>query len=117
MVGRRKGTEKTGGRKAGTPNKVSGTVKEWIASIIDGNRKQFEDDLEKLEPGERVRVISNLLQYVTPKMQNSSPAEILEAEYKKLEELLENAPDEAINKIVERIEGLKYESGRTGTED
>ena len=111
MVGRRKGTEKTGGRKAGTPNKVSGTVKEWIASIIDGNRKQFEDDLEKLEPGERVRVISNLLQYVTPKMQSSSPAEMLEAEYKKLEELL------AINKIVERIEGLKYESGRTETKD
>lgn len=61
MVGRRKGTEKTGGRKAGTPNKVTGTVKEWIASIIDGNREQFENDLEKLEPGERVRVISNLL--------------------------------------------------------
>ena len=56
MVGRRKGTEKTGGRKAGTPNKVSGTVKEWIASIIDGNREQFEKDLEKLEPGERVRI-------------------------------------------------------------
>ena len=50
-------------------------------------------------------------------MQSSSPAEMLEAEYKKLEELLENAPDEAINKIVERIEGLKYESGRAETED
>lgn len=111
------GKGRMGGRKAGTPNKVTGTVKEWIASIIDGNRKQFEDDLEKLEPGERVRVISNLLQYVTPKMQSSSPAEMLEAEYKKLEELLENAPDEAINKIVERIEGLKYESGRKEAED
>lgn len=111
------GKGRMGGRKAGTPNKVTGTVKEWIASIIDGNRKQFEDDLEKLEPGERVRIISNLLQYVTPKMQSISPAEMLEAEYRKLEELLESAPDEAINKIVERIEGLKYESGRAKTED
>lgn len=117
MVGRKKGTEKTGGRKKGTPNRISGTVKEWITSIIDTNRNQFENDLELLEPGERVRIISNLLQYVTPKMQSSSPAEMLEAEYKKLEELLENAPDEAINKIVERIEGLKYESGRTETKD
>ena len=116
MVGRRKGTEKTGGRKAGTPNKVSGTVKEWIASIIDGNREQFEKDLEKLEPGERVRIISNLLQYVTPKMQSSSTAEMLEAEYKQLEELLENAPDEAINKIVECIAGLKDDSGRKEAE-
>lgn len=117
MVGRRKGTEKTGGRKAGTPNKVSGTVKEWIASIIDGNRKQFEDDLEQLEPGERVRIISNLLQYVTPKMQSSSPAEMLEAEYKKLEELLENSPDEVVDKVIERIKRLKDESGRTETKD
>lgn len=111
------GKGRMGGRKAGTPNKVSGTVKEWIASIIDGNRKQFEDDLEKLEPGERVRVISNLLQYVTPKMQSISPAEMLEAEYRKLEELLESAPDEAINEIVERVKRLKYESGRKEAED
>ena len=97
------GKGRMGGRKAGTPNKVTGTVKEWIASIIDGNRKQFEDDLEKLEPGERVRIISNLLQYVTPKMQSISPAEMLEAEYRKLEELLESAPDEAIDEIVERV--------------
>lgn len=111
------GKGRMGGRKAGTPNKVTGTVKEWIASIIDGNRKQFEDDLEKLEPGERVRVISNLLQYVTPKMQSISPAEMLEAEYRKLEELLESAPDEAINEIVERVKRLEYESGRAETED
>lgn len=50
-------------------------------------------------------------------MQSLSPAEMLEAEYKKLEELLENSPDEAINKIVERIKRLKDESGRTETED
>lgn len=111
------GKGRMGGRKAGTPNKVTGTVKEWITSIIDGNRKQFEDDLEKLEPGERVRVISNLLQYVTPKMQSISPAEMLEAEYRKLEELLESAPDEAINEIVERVKRLEYESGGKETED
>lgn len=111
------GKGRMGGRKAGTPNKVSGTVKEWIASIIDGNRKQFEDDLKELEPGERVRIISNLLQYVTPKMQSISPAEMLEEEYRKLEELLESAPDEAIDEIVERVKRLKDESGRTETED
>ena len=111
------GKGRMGGRKVGTPNKVSGTVKEWIASIIDGNREQFEKDLEKLEPGERVRIISNLLQYVTPKMQSISPAEMLEAEYRKLEELLESAPDEAIDEIVERVKRLKDESGRTETED
>ena len=77
----------------------------------------LKEDLEKLEPGERVRIISNLLQYVTPKMQSISPAEMLEAEYRKLEELLESAPDEAIDEIVERVKRLKDGSGRTETED
>ena len=53
MVGRRKGTEKTGGRKSGTPNKVSGKGKEGRASIIDGNREKFEKNMGKLEPGGR----------------------------------------------------------------
>ena len=75
MAGRRKGTEKTGGAQERHSKQISGTVKEWIASIIDTNRNQFENDLELLEPGERVRVISNLLQYVTPKMQSMSPGE------------------------------------------
>lgn len=117
MRGRKKGTEKTGGRKAGTPNRVTGTVKEWIASIIDGNRQQFENDLKDLEPGERVKIISNLLQYVTPKMQSISPDEMLDAEYKKLEELLESAPDDAIEKIAERIKRLENEARRTTTKN
>ncbi len=117
-MGQKKGqTGNPNGRPKGTPNKVTGTVKEWIASIIDGNRQQFEEDLTKLDAGERVRVISNLLQYVTPKMQSASPEELLEAEYKKLEELLDIAPDEAINEIVERINRLENESRRETAED
>ena len=42
---------------------------------------------------------------------------LLDAEYKKLEELLENAPDDVVDKIVERINRLKDEAGRTKAED
>lgn len=115
-MGRKKGTTKTGGRTVGTPNKITGTVKEWITSIIDGNRQQFEEDLEKLEPGERVRVIS-ILQYVTPKIQSANPEELMEAEYQKLSELLDSAPDEVINEIVKRINRLSNDRRRTTTED
>jgi uncharacterized membrane protein len=102
-MGRKKGTTKTGGRTSGTPNKITGTVKEWIASIIDGNRQQFEDDLEKLEPGERVRVISNLLQYITPKIQSVSAEEQFEKEMQKIRELLFEFPEEAIDRIAEKV--------------
>lgn len=118
-MGRKKddGKGRLGGRTAGTPNKVTGTVKEWIATIIDGNRGQFEKDLKALEAGERVRVISNLLQYVTPKMQSASPEELLETEYQKLSDLLDSAPDEVVNEIVERIKRLTNDRRRTETED
>ena len=116
-MGRKKGTEKTGGRVAGTPNKITGTVKEWIASIIDGNRKQFEKDLTELEAGERVRVISNLLPFVVPKLQSASVEELLEAEYKKLEELLDTAPDEALDEITERIKRLTDDRRRETAKD
>ena len=42
---------------------------------------------------------------------------MLEAEYEKLEKLLENAPDEAINEIMERINKVKDESRRASKED
>ena len=111
MAGRRKGTEKTGGRKAGTPNKVSGTVKEWIASIIDGNRKQFEDDLKELEPGERVRIISGLLSYVAPKQAPSRPDEELRKEKELLYDLLMDLPDEFVRRISDRLNELEKSDG------
>lgn len=69
-MARPKGIPKTGGRKRGTPNKVTGTVKEWLATIIDNNRMQFEKDLKSVPPLERLKVISSLLPYIIPKMQN-----------------------------------------------
>lgn len=118
-MGRKKGDGKgrLGGRTKGTPNRISGTVKEWIQKVIDGNRQQFEKDLGELEPGERVRVISHLLQYVTPKMQSTSPEELFEAEYQKLSELLDAAPDEVVNEIVVRVKRLTNDRRREATKD
>lgn len=105
------------GRPKGSPNKTSATVKEWISSIIDKNRNKFEEDLALLDPGERVRVISNLLQYVTPKMQSMSPDEAINAEYRRLEEFLNTMSDEAIDEILGRLNKLQNESRRTKIED
>lgn len=105
-MGRKKGTEKTGGRIAGTPNKVTSSVRDWIQQIIDGNRDKFEADLNALEPIDRVKVISNLLQYIVPKVQSVSPEEALEAELHKIRELLFEVPDEAVNKIAQKVAEL-----------
>lgn len=66
--------QKTGGRAAGTPNKVSGVVRQMIANFVNDyySSKQFTEDFEKLEPKERVAAIEKLTSYITPKLQQTS---------------------------------------------
>ena len=66
---REKGTPKTGGREKGTPNKVTADTKAWLTKLLDRNRRQFEKDLKRLEPHQRVAIFEKLLAYSVPKIQ------------------------------------------------
>lgn len=68
-MSRPRGRQKTGGRQAGTPNKITGTLKDFVANLIDDNRQQIIDDLQDLRPKERLAVIERMMQYVLPKQQ------------------------------------------------
>jgi len=64
-----KGHKKTGGRLAGTTNKVTTEMKTWLKGLIDNNRQQIEKDLKSLEPKDRLLILERLMQYTVPKMQ------------------------------------------------
>lgn len=68
-MSRTKGTPKTGGRQAGTPNKVTETLKEFIVNLLDDNREQIVDDIKTLRPKDRLAVLERLMQYVLPRQQ------------------------------------------------
>jgi hypothetical protein len=87
-----KGTQKTGGRTKGTPNKVTMETREWIKQLIDKNREQIERDLTTLDPKDRILVIEKLMQYAVPKMQS------VEARID-----FNNLSDEQLDEIVNRI--------------
>lgn len=91
-MSRPKGTPKTGGRVKGTPNKVTYSLKEWIISLIDKQRTQIEQDLQKLEPKERLQMIEKLMQYVIPKQA---------AQQVKLD--FDSMTDEQLQQLVEEI--------------
>ena len=105
------------GRPKGAKGKAVTDLKKWVAEILDGGREKFEKALNCVPPQDYIKTFMGLLNYSLPKLQSMSPGEMLDAEYKKLEELLENAPDEVVDKIVERINRLKDESGRTKAEN
>ena len=109
------GRGRIGGRAKGTPNKTTSTVKEWLTKLIQDNRQQVEDDLRNVLPEERLRIIASLLNYVVPKQQTVSIEESMAAEYRELERLLQTAPDEAIDRIAERIKEMEnYNKDKEG---
>lgn len=108
-MGRKKqdGRGRLGGRKKGTPNKVTGDLKDWVSNLLNDNRRQFEDDLRELLPVERVRVLSGMFNYVMPKQQSLTIEEQVDKETQVLTRFLSEAPEDAINKIAERVVALQ----------
>lgn len=67
--GRKPGTPKTGGRKKGTPNKMTSSIRKRLEKQLE----PFIDNLSELiqriaDPKERVQAITSVLPYVAPKM-------------------------------------------------
>ncbi|MCU6767845.1 hypothetical protein OCV73_02585 [Barnesiella propionica] len=63
---------KTGGRKAGTPNKVTSDVRQVIAKMVSGyyTSKQWKEDMKALDPKDRVSAYEKYTNYVMPKIQS-----------------------------------------------
>ena len=72
--------KKTGGRKAGTPNKITKTVRESLSDAITGYLNGMNDkgyslasDLMQIEePAGRLALVAKFLPYVAPKLQTVS---------------------------------------------
>lgn len=109
--------EKTGGRKAGTPNKTTSQLKSWISNLIDDNRDQVVKDLKKLDPKERLAILEKLMQYVVPRQQSISIEAQIQAEYEALERLLDKAPDSVLEEITRRISNLNKLNNGNETEN
>mgnify|MGYP007004347425 FL=1 len=62
---------KTGGRKEGTPNKITTAVRKAISDAVNGyyESDQFLQDIGELEPKDRVTAFEKLASYVVPKLQ------------------------------------------------
>ena len=108
-MGRVRGTPKTGGRKRGTPNKVTASLKEFIKNLIDNNRSQIISDMKKLEPYQRLLFIERLIGYVLPKQAAVDVKSQIDAEYKALERLIDDAPNEFIDRITDKVLKLQEE--------
>jgi hypothetical protein len=61
------GQQKTGGRQKGTPNKIKSELKDSINKIVQANIETLQQDMEDLEPKDRISLLLKFVEYVIPK--------------------------------------------------
>lgn len=98
------------GRPKGSKDKVKSDILEKVRLIIDNNIDRLQEDLDLLDPCERVKAISGLINYVLPKQQAMSLESRIEAEYKYLLVLMQQTPKEYIERIAEKVIMLQSNS-------
>ena len=97
-AGRKPGTPKTGGRKAGTPNKITGDMRTRIQDLLDDNWEKIQDDLQELDAEKRLAFLEKLLKYTLPTLSSVSSEIQLQS---RLEGLNENQLNILITQILE----------------
>jgi hypothetical protein len=63
------------GRPKGTPNKITSAIRNWIVELINDNREQLQQDIQQIEPKDRLAFIEKLLPYVLPKVERADEVE------------------------------------------
>jgi len=63
---------KTGGRELGTPNKTTSELRRVLKHMVDNELQNLQDNINELEPKERIELLTKLLPYVIPKVQTVS---------------------------------------------
>ena len=58
------------GRKAGTPNKATKDIRDAFTLLIENNIDTLQEDLNGLEPKQRVKLLLDMAQFVVPKLRS-----------------------------------------------
>lgn len=59
---------KKGGRIKGTPNILTAELRQSIANLLESNFDNLQNDLDKLTPGTRLKVLIEFYKMILPKV-------------------------------------------------
>ncbi|UJP65537.1 hypothetical protein [Mongoliitalea daihaiensis] len=83
------------GRPKGAKNKVNTQMRDLIQQLFDANFDTIQEDLESLEPKDRLKFMTDLLPYLLPKLQSTTYSQRID-----LDSMSEEDLDLLINHIV-----------------
>lgn len=101
---KQKGSPKTGGRAAGTPNKVTSDLRRAVSDLIERNWERIQGDMDALEPKDRLMFIEKLLSYSLPKLSSVTQETTLRA-------TLDGMTDEQLTKMALEILNKNKDNG------
>lgn len=64
--------KKYGGRKKGTPNKLTKELRSILKEVIYHELENIEGRLDQLDPKQRIELVVKLMPYIFPKMESAS---------------------------------------------
>ena len=94
------GHKKVGGRRAGTPNKATSSLRNWVRLFVTRNTKQMQSDLDALDPRDRLILLEKFMRYTIPQQQAVAAAVDLN-----------RLSDDQLNQVVEQIAANVMEDG------
>jgi hypothetical protein len=90
-----------GGRKVGSKNKITQDIREAFKKLIEDNIDGLQNDLDSLDPKDRLRLIIDISQYVIPRLkQTDVSADITSNNNESLLNKLLEIPEEKYNDIL-----------------
>jgi hypothetical protein len=60
------------GKPKGAKNKVNTEIRGLVQKLFDDNYETIQEDMESLEPKDRLKFLSDLLPYLLPKLQSTT---------------------------------------------
>ena len=60
--------KKFGGREKGTLNKVTSEIKEKYSILVDNNIDRLQEDIDSLDPKDRIKIIIELSKFFIPNL-------------------------------------------------
>jgi len=81
-----------GGRKPGTPNRVTGNIRDFYENFIRQNAEQIQRDFNKLSAKDRIAVLIQFSKFVLPTLSSTE----LTTDYNRMN-------DEQLNYVIKQL--------------
>ena len=102
-------TNNPNGRPKGIPNQITAEQRQWLNKFLTDQRQDFVECYELVPPDKRCSLYLKAMEYILPRPQQVT----IDTEIKQLENLLQSAPDQFIEKIADKIFELNKQANES----